>query len=91
MSVKIGDVEFVNASYDAGADVLYLRNGSPHAAVDFDESPEGHHTRYDATGRLVGITIVNARWLLEEDGVIIVTLPDRVLETRDLGDVLTAA
>ena len=59
--------------------------------IDFDGSPEGHHTRYDATGNLVGITIVNARYLLERDGMITVTLPDRVLTARDLGDVLSAA
>jgi uncharacterized protein YuzE len=91
MTVRIGDVEFESANYDAAGDVLYLHNGDPSDAVDFDESPEGHHTRYDSTGQLVGITVVNARWLLAEDGVIVVTLPDRVLEARDLGDVLTAA
>ena len=48
-------------------------------------------TRYDAEGNLVGITILNARLLLEGDGVITVTLADRVLAARDLGDILTAA
>lgn len=37
-------------------------------SIDFDGSPEGHHTRYDATGTLVGITIVNARYILEIEG-----------------------
>ena len=91
MSVRIGSIDFESATYDAGGDVLYLHNGSPSDAVDFDGSPEGHHTRYDATGNLVGITIVNARYLLERDGMITVTLPDRVLTARDLGDVLSAA
>ena len=91
MSVTIGDIVFESASYYAEGDVLYLHNGCPSDAVEFDACPEGHHTRYDATGKLVGITIVNARYILEEDGVIMVTLPDRVLETRDLGDALTAA
>ena len=91
MSVRIGDIDFESARYYADGDVLYLHNGSPSDAVDFDGSPEGHHTRYDAAGNLVGITIVNARYLLERDGVIVVTLPDRVLTARDLGDILTAA
>jgi uncharacterized protein YuzE len=91
MSVQIGSIAFESATYDAGGDVLYLHNGSPSDAVDFDGSPEGHHTRYDAAGDLVGITIVNARYILDREGVITVTLPDRVLECRDLGDVLTAA
>ena len=91
MSVRIGTIDFESATYDAGGDVLYLHNGSPSDAVDFDGSPEGHHTRYDSAGKLVGITIVNARYILDLEGVITVTLPDRVLECRDLGDILTAA
>ncbi len=39
----------------------------------------------------MGITIVNARRLLDEDGVIVITLPERRIETRDLGDVLAPA
>ena len=89
--MRIGDIVFESASYYAEGDVLYLHNGSPSDAVEFDACPEGHHTRFDASGKLVGITIVNARRILREDGVLVVTLPDRVLETRDLGDVLTAA
>ena len=66
--------------------------GVAETAVDFDESPEGHHARYDSAGTLVGITIVNARHIVADDGVIAVTLPDRrVKKVRDLGDVLTAA
>ena len=91
MSVKIGDIEFDRVSYHAEGDVLYLHVGEPSTAVDFDGSPEGHHTRYDAAGELVGITIVNARRILERDGVIVITLPDRRLETRDLGDALALA
>ena len=91
MSVRIGDIEFDNVSYDPDGDVLYLHAGSPRTAVDFDESPEGHHVRYDAHGRLVGITILNARLILGEDGKIVVTLPERRLELSDLGDVLAPA
>lgn len=65
--------------------------GNPRTAVDFDASAEGHHTRYDADGKLVGLTILNARLILEEDGKVVVTLPDRRLETSDLGDALAAA
>ena len=89
MSVKIGGLEFDHVVYDREADVLYLQVGEPpRAAVDFDASPEGHYLRYDENGALFGITIVNARWLLEQDGKIVVTLPDRRIETSDLGDVL---
>lgn len=91
MSVMLGGVEFDNVDYDREADVLYLHVGEPRTAVDWDESPEGHHLRFGADGQLVGITIVNARWLLDEDGVIVITLPERRIETRDLGDVLAPA
>ena len=34
--------------------------------------------RFDAAGKIVGLTIINARWLLERDGELIVTLPEQV-------------
>jgi uncharacterized protein YuzE len=67
MTVTVGDLTFDNVVDDEDADVLYLHVGDPAAAVEFDESPEGHALGYDAAGRLVGITIVNPRWLLEHD------------------------
>lgn len=91
MSVRLGGIEFDNVFYDREVDVLYLHVGESSTAVDWDESPEGHHLRFGADGQLVGITIVNARRLLDEDGVIVITLPERRIETRDLGDVLAPA
>lgn len=78
MSITVGDITFDNVSYDAEADVLYLHVGKPAQAVDFDESPEGHALRFDSEGKLVGITIVNARALLESENPIVVTFPERV-------------
>jgi YD repeat-containing protein len=83
MTVILGDLEFDNVRYDGGADVLYLHVGDPAAAVEFDESPEGHALRYDARGRLVGVTIVNARWLLEQDEQVTITLPKPIQVDRD--------
>ena len=91
MSVKIAGIEFDNVFYDADGDVLYLHVGSPKTAVDFDESPEGHHLRWNARGQLVGITILNARRLVERDGKIKVSLPDLEVEASDLEGVLTPA
>jgi uncharacterized protein YuzE len=91
VAVTIGGIEFDNVFYDSEVDVLYLHVGEPETAVEFDGSPEGHHTRFDRNGDLVGLTILSPRWLLDRDGKIVVTLPDRVLETSDLGDVLAAA
>ncbi len=76
MSVTIGDTEFDRVSYDADADVLYLHVGDPETASNFDASSEGHALRYDNRGRLVGITILNARWHLEEDGEAVITTPE---------------
>ena len=89
--MKIAGIEFDRVVYDREADVLYLHVGDPSTAVDFDGTAEGHATRYGADGALIGLTIVNARRLLDEDGVIVITLPERRIETRDLGDVLTPA
>jgi len=50
-----------------------------------------HHLRGDAHGQLVGITILNARWLLERDGKITVSLPGLEVEASDLEGVLTPA
>ena len=82
MSVRLGDIDFDRVSYDAGADVLYLHSGDPETAFDFDGSAEGHALRYDDRDRLVGVTILNARWHLETHGGVVVTTPG---ERLDLG------
>jgi uncharacterized protein YuzE len=91
VSVQVGEWRFDRASYDAGADVLYLHVGDPADAVDFDSSDEGHHLRYDGAGRVVGLTIVNARWLLKRDGQITVTPPALHLGADDLAPALAGA
>jgi uncharacterized protein YuzE len=64
MSVQIGPYTFDRVQYDRDADVLYLAQGDPARAVDFDETPEGHAVSYDTDGALVGLTLVDARRLL---------------------------
>lgn len=78
MSITIGGTTFDRVSYDSDADVLYLHVGDPSSAVDFDESPEGHALRFDGAGRLVGVTFVNARRLLEQGEPIAITVPQRL-------------
>lgn len=90
-TVRIAGIEFDQVVYDAGGDVLYLHVGDPKTAVDYDATPEGHATRYGPDGSLVGLTIVNARWLLEQDGKIVLTLPEQRVEAPDLRDVLAPA
>ena len=91
MSVSVGSVTFDTVSYDRDADVLYLSVGDPAQAVGFDESREGHALRYDPGGKLVGITIVGARRLLEQDGQIIVTPPQLRVDGDELAAALAAA
>jgi uncharacterized protein YuzE len=84
VDVKVGVWPFDNAAYDARRDVLYLRRGEPGRGAAFDASEEGHGVRFDYQGRVVGLTIVNARWLMGREGGITVTLaPQRA----DAGDV----
>jgi len=78
MSVKIGNFTFDRVRYDAEGDVLYLHRADPKDAVDFDASPEGHALRYNAAGQLIGVTIVNARWLVEHEGEVKITIPEEV-------------
>lgn len=78
MNVTVGNTTFDRVDYDADVDVLYLHVGSPEQAVDFDESPEGHALRFDRDGLLVGITIVDAKQLLESSDPIVITIPERV-------------
>ena len=76
--MTIGGITFDRVRYDADADVLYLHVGDPARAVEFDESPEGHHLRFDAEGRLVGLTLVGVRRDLEAGRKVTVTLPEPV-------------
>jgi len=87
-TVTIAGIEFDRVVYDREADVLYLHVGEPSSAVDFDATPEGHHTRYGRDGSLVGVTIVNARWLIEQEGEIVLTLPEQRVRAPDVARAL---
>jgi uncharacterized protein YuzE len=80
MRVRIGRYEFEHVTYDAVGDMLYLRAGASRPAADTFGTPEGHAVRFDEDGNEIGITIVNAKWLLGRDGEIGITVPG-VIET----------
>lgn len=88
-AVKIAGIEFDNNFYDREVDILYLHVGGTASAVDFDGTVEGDATRYGPDGSLVGLTILNARLRLEEDGKIELTFPQRRVEAYELGDLFT--
>jgi uncharacterized protein YuzE len=92
MTVRIGSLTFDHATYDARGDVLYLHVGERQEAAESEETPEGHVLRFDAHGEVVGLTIVNAKWLLDRDGAINVTVPEHVAVSPDvLAEALAAA
>jgi uncharacterized protein YuzE len=90
MTVHVGPYEFDHVSYDG--DVLYLRRGERQEAAETFSTPEGHAVRMDNNGEVIGITIVNAKWLVERDGKIAVTVPS-LIETNadDLAAALATA
>jgi len=63
--------------------VLYLHVGSPREA-EGEETPEGHVLRFEpGTRRIVGLTVISARWILDRDGRLIVTVPETVEADAD--------
>ena len=87
-TVKIAGIDFDNVEYDSRGDVLYLNVGDPADAVGFDGTAEGDGTCYGPDGSLIGLTILNAKLRLEEDGRIELTLPEQKVVVTDLGSVL---
>jgi uncharacterized protein YuzE len=78
MNVKIADLTFDRGHYDAEGDVLYLGRGDTNYASDAALTPEGHGVRYDDRGEVIGVTIINARRMIEHDGYLTITLPHSV-------------
>ncbi len=78
MTITIGAITFDHVEYDADGDVLYLSVGEPREPDDSYGTAEGHNVRYDELGRVIALTLVNAKWLIERDGEVRVTIPSRV-------------
>jgi len=74
LTIRLGNLEFDHVVYDEVADVLYLSVGEPREPARQESSPEGHLVRYDGEDRVIGITVVNAKWLSERDGEITVSM-----------------
>jgi len=78
VSIRIGPLAFDHADYDAEHDVLYLHVGEP-AEGEGEETPEGHMIRFSpGTRRIVGMTMINPRSILERDGQLAVTVPETI-------------
>jgi uncharacterized protein YuzE len=78
VNITIGPLSFDHADYDAENDVLYLHIGAPEPA-EGEETPEGHVVRYaPGSSRVVGLTVLGARKVLERYGRLAVTVPETV-------------
>lgn len=83
---------FDHADYDADSDVLYLHVGEP-AEAEGEETPEGHLLRFaPGTQRVIGLTVINPRSVLDRDGRLTITVPETVEASADeLAPALAAA
>jgi uncharacterized protein YuzE len=92
VDIRIGTVDFDHADYDSEGDVLYLHRGAPQSA-EGEETPEGHVLRFaPGTSEVVGLTIINARWLLDRDRRLAVTIREKVeVDVAELAPMLVTA
>ena len=92
MSVKIAGISFDHHDYDERGDVLYLSvegyEGPPATAY---ASPEGHNVEYDEAGRVIAMTLVNVRWLLERNRELTITWPTGRVRAEELSEALASA
>jgi uncharacterized protein YuzE len=90
MNVRIDDLTFDRGHYDAEGDVLYLGRGDADVASNAALTPEGHGVRYGEAGEVIGVTIIDARRIVEHDGYLTITLPHAVrVQARDLASALS--
>jgi uncharacterized protein YuzE len=71
--------------------VLYLSVGPPREAARTIATPEGHAVDYDESGTVMGMVLVNVRFILERDGMLTLSLPPEHLDAAALQPVLVAA
>lgn len=83
VNVHIEPLVFDHADYDSVGDVLYLHVGKP-VVGEGEETPEGHVVRFaPGTQRVVDLTVINARSVLDRDGRLIVTVPETLEASAD--------
>lgn len=72
-AVVICGVRFPHVNYDGQGDLLYLTKGLP-LGVASGDTREGHAVFLGEDGRVIGVIVMGARWHLERDGALNVTL-----------------
>lgn len=63
MTLTIAGASFDQHEYDERGDVLYLSVGPPREAARTIATPEGHAIDYDESGAVIGMVLVNVRFL----------------------------
>lgn len=86
-SIAVCGVRFTHASYDERADYLYLTKGVPLGPADGD-TREGHPVFLSEDDRVICVIINGARWHLDRDGAIEVTLREGGQTTRLTRDLI---
>lgn len=91
MTVTIAGTTFDQHEYDERGDVLYLSVGDPREPSRAIATPEGHVVDYDKSGAVIGMVLVNVRFLLERDGALTVTVPPTLVTAAEIEPVLVTA
>lgn len=92
MSITIAGTEFPNHGYDERGDVLYVDvDGYQWPSAHSYGSPEGHGIEWDDNGRVVAMTLVNVKRLIDRDGELRITWPDGHVTHDDRASVFAAA
>lgn len=91
MTLTIAGTVFTQHEYDERGDVLYLSVGDPREAPRTIATPEGHGIDYDESGVVIGMVLVNVRWLLERDGELTITWPAGHVKADELAEALLPA
>jgi hypothetical protein len=74
MSVTIAGIDFEHHVHDRRGDVLYLTvAGYEGPPADADATPEGHGVEYDEERKVIAMTLVNVKWLLDRGGELTIT------------------
>lgn len=55
------------------------------------QTPEGHAVDFDADGNVIGMVLVNVRWLMDREGKLRITWPDGHVSQDAPTDVLPSA
>jgi uncharacterized protein YuzE len=89
MSVTIAGIEFEHHVYDGRADVLYLTvAGYESPPADADATPEGHGIEYDEKRKVIAMTLMDVKWLLDRDGELTITWPSGHVNADELAAAL---